>query len=111
MSKKIIAVAMFSLLALVLAGCSKGNPKNQAPDQEKNSAQGLPSESLSACQEKSEGDSCEAAMPQRDNSGNKTAGICKKAPGSDQLSCMPQGGPGGGQPSGPGGQKPFDTAK
>ena len=121
MAKKIIVVFMFSFLVLILAGCSKGEnkeQKNQNAEQTKTQetnreessgkkAKGLPSELISACEGKSEGDTCEASMPSSRGGENenaeekKIAGTCKKASDGDQLACFssnmpskPDGGPG-----------------
>jgi hypothetical protein len=108
MAKKIIAVFVFSFLVLILAGCSKGEnkeEKNQNAEQTKaqetnreestnKKAKGLPSELASACEGKSEGDSCEASMPVPKNGKNEDAekkkmtGTCKKASDGDQLVCF-----------------------
>lgn len=101
MAKKIIAVFMFSFLVLVLAGCSKKEEtqKGQSIDQIKaprtsQEEKSLPSELTSACEGKSEGDTCEASMPAPKNGKNEDAeekkmtGTCKKASSEDQLVCF-----------------------
>jgi hypothetical protein len=118
MKKKIIAAAVFSLVALVLAGCSKYNygdqNQNQNQNQEQNQNQNQenvskgnsPAEMSSVCDGKSEGDSCEIAMPQgKDGSSgsDKVIGTCKKSPQGDQLACMPDNMPSGGNMPGQGG--------
>jgi hypothetical protein len=120
MKKKITVVAISAVAALVLAGCGKynygNNNQNQNQNQNENQVQNQenaqmgnpPAEMTSACEGKSEGDSCEVAMPQRDGSdGDKVAGTCQTSLQGDQLVCRPDnmpenGGPqGGGQPGGP----------
>lgn len=107
MAKKIIALFMFSFLVLVLAGCSKKEEtqKGQSVDQIKapgtsqeepadGKSKSLPSELTSACEGKSEGDTCEASMPAPKDGKNENAeekkitGICKKASSEDQLVCF-----------------------
>ena len=107
MAKKIIAVFMFSFLVLVLAGCNKKEEtqKGQSIDQIKaprtsqeeptdEKAKSLPSELTSACEGKSEGDTCEASMPapkdgkNEDAEEKKMTGTCKKASDGDQLVCF-----------------------
>ena len=124
MQKRTAVIVLLPLLALTLAGCSmKGaSDKNQGnvqgSEQVRGQGKGLPSEALSACQDKSEGDSCEMTMPKRENSENSGAnqmeGVCKKMH-DDQLACMPdmsnmpegEGPVGPGGPNGPNAERPV----
>ena len=107
MRKKIIIPAVL-FAALLLAGCGKDGQKGDGEMQGKDGGKGPSTEFVSACSGKSEGDSCEVSMPQKDGdtSGGKISGTCKKSSSGDQLSCMPQGGGNGPQGQGAGGQKP-----
>lgn len=117
-----MAIAVFGIAALVLAGCEKYNygDQNQSQNQERNQEQqngkkgNPPAEMSSACDGKSEGDSCEIAMPGKDgeeDSENTMTGTCQKSSqGEDQLVCRPDnmpengGGPQGGNMPGSGRQ-------
>jgi len=120
MYKKASVLALSFFLVLVLAGCGKKNVDNQSQggdriqNQGKEQSKGAPTELISACEGKSEGDTCEASMSAPKNNDNqsenaksngKLSGTCKKTQDGSQLACMPQGGAGG-----PRGQKP-DTSK
>jgi len=102
---------MFSFLILVLAGCSqKGNPQDakNSSDRDRKSA---PQEITDVCSGKSEGDSCEIAMPSRDGKNSQNvSGTCKKGPSGDQLRCMGQGSPGGSRGSGGPGVSPGEKS-
>lgn len=99
MKKKIAITVVSILVILILSGAylviSRKSSQRSFPGAEQR--QNPPAELSFACQGKNEGDSCEVSMPQRNNSerGNKISGTCKKAPSGNQLSCVPQGGPGG----------------
>lgn len=107
------------MMVLALAGCGKsekngsaksmGNQTKAQTGEAPKSGQGVPTESVTACDGKSEGDSCEVTMPAKDeNSSEQTmSGTCKKSQSDDKLACMPSGGQGG--PGGPNGQKPADA--
>ena len=100
MSKKIIALAMFSFLVLVLAGCS-GKSGNQNDKKSDENAKGTPpAEMTEACSGKSEGDSCEVTMQGDD--AKKITGTCKKMSEGSDLACLSENGLGG--QGGPGGQ-------
>lgn len=101
MKKKIIIPAILFAVFL-LAGCGKGDQKGDGEMPGKDGEKGNSAEFVSACSGKSEGDSCEMSMPQKDSSalGGKISGTCRKTP-SGELSCMPQQ---GGGPQGQGSQ-------
>lgn len=89
---------MLSFAVLFLAGCgiksASNGDKESAPGDRKGNA---PTELISACEGKTEGDTCEASMPvprndNRQNEDNKNAekmsGTCKKSQDGNQLVCM-----------------------
>lgn len=129
MVKKKVALAIIPLAAFVLAGCgikkdnqtnsnqqsvsqlSEKSPATSADSADPNATDkkgqpGIPEEAVTACQNKSEGDSCEmtmAAPPAKDGSissdsegAKKITGTCKKDSQTSKLACMGSGGPGGG---------------
>lgn len=102
-------MGIFSVVVLVLSGCSMlkfgKQDQSQIRSQENIQKGNPPAEATSVCEGKSEGDSCEIAMPQKNGaSGEKSSGTCKKAPKGDSLACMPDNMPSGGNnPGGNGG--------
>jgi len=110
-----------SLLAiLLLAGCNNNNNpvKNE---QGKGLGNGEPpTEMTSACEGKSEGDSCKIAMPSRNNddSDKTLSGTCQMANNGENLVCKPENSPGDGnerpgesgegRPNGPGPMQPKE---
>lgn len=112
-------LAVLLLAVLFLSGCSKEKGQNQQSirdieQSQKQKGEGdkkeMPTEFLTACEEKNEGDSCELTMPKKaeseESEEKKMTGTCKKNQ-EDKLSCMPEGNGGPGGPDGK--EKPAEN--